>query len=162
MERISIETIVKVISRIDSMDEKSTVKFAERMLKEQPDLVAFLLAIDDDILNQDERELLYYLGSSIWAIMSEGKLRLPRITNELLIKADEANVNWLESIDRKKSVSMKKLVERMLLDYPQPVLLGFAVMVLAEENGEECNIRDESRSVILLDVKTVIDCFNQN
>lgn len=146
---------------MDSMDEKKILKFAERVLKEQPDLVAFLMAIDDDILNQDEREQLYYLGTSIWAIMSEGKLCLPRITNELLAKADEANLNWLESAGRKKSVSMEKLVERMLMDYPQPVLLGFAVMVLAGENDEECNIRDESRSVILLDVKTVIDCFDQ-
>ncbi|MDD5701063.1 MAG: hypothetical protein PHU23_03340 [Dehalococcoidales bacterium] len=161
MERIPIETVVKVINRMDSMDEKKILKFAERVLKEQPDLVAFLMAIDDDILNQDEREQLYYLGTSIWAIMSEGKLRLPRITNELLAKADEANLNWLESAGRKKSVSMEKLVERMLMDYPQPVLLGFAVMVLAGENDEECNIRDESRSVILLDVKTVIDCFDQ-
>ncbi|MDP2948725.1 MAG: hypothetical protein Q8P22_04230 [Chloroflexota bacterium] len=39
--------------------------------------LAYLLTVNHDILNQDERELLFYLGVVVWQAMSQGASLYP-------------------------------------------------------------------------------------
>lgn len=45
--------------------------------------------------------------------------------------------------------------------YRQPEVLRYVVEALMEEPEEGCLIRDESKGIMLLDLKTVIDCFDR-
>lgn len=84
MEPVPAEIVEKTWKRMASLSPRTIPKLIQRMTKEQPVVLAYLMAVDDDILNQDERELLLYLGVVIWQIMSQGAKPLPRVTEEIL------------------------------------------------------------------------------
>jgi hypothetical protein len=49
---------------------------------------------------------------------------------------------------------------RIINSYGQPEVLRYVVEALMEEPEEHCLIRDENKGIMLLDLKTVIDCFD--
>ncbi|MDP2948724.1 MAG: hypothetical protein Q8P22_04225 [Chloroflexota bacterium] len=49
----------------------------------------------------------------------------------------------------------------MLTSYGQPEVFRFVVEALREEPEEGCVIRNENIGIMLLDLKTLIDCFDR-
>jgi hypothetical protein len=66
MDPISAETVEQVYTRMWSMPEQEAFRLSYQLQTEQPLLVAYLAAVDQDILNQAEREVLFYQGTVIW------------------------------------------------------------------------------------------------
>jgi len=131
------------------------------MRQEQPLILSYLLTVDDDILNQDERELLLYLGTVVWQMMSQGETPLPEITEEILDDVEKSNLKMLESLEGESEDGFVDVVEKIIDNYPQPEVLGYVLEALMEEPEEGGPIRDESKGIMMLDLKTVIDCFNK-
>ncbi|MGQ9498721.1 MAG: hypothetical protein ACUVSP_10670 [Desulfotomaculales bacterium] len=48
-----------------------------QMSRQQPAVLAYLLAAGEGLLNEDEQELLFYLGVVVWQIMLKGDAPLP-------------------------------------------------------------------------------------
>lgn len=46
-------------------------------------------------------------------------------------------------------------------NYGQPEVLRYVVEALMEEPEEGCVIQDDNKGIMLLDLKTVIDCFDR-
>src|SRR4030042_1344403 len=96
MEPVSADIADKVWKRMASLSPRRVPKLIQHMTKEQPVVLAYLLAVDDDILNDDERQLLLYLGVVVWQIMSQGARPSPNVTDECLDAADTRNVKIAE------------------------------------------------------------------
>jgi hypothetical protein len=132
----------------------------DEMGKAQPNVLAYLLAVDHDILNQDERELLLYLGVVVWQIMSQGPHRLPRVTQKALDEAEMRNAEMLEQLQKGPEAGSLDAARRMVDSYGQPELLRFVIEALMEEPEEGCLIRGVNTGIMMLDLKTVIDCLD--
>ena len=83
MEPVSAEIVEKTWKRIESLSPRAIPNLIQRMTREQPVVLAYLMAVDKDILNQDERELLLYLGvdQRRWLLTIDPDL--PRHTSDL-------------------------------------------------------------------------------
>ena len=160
MEPISAEVVDKVWKRVASFSPRRAPRLIQRMTKEQPVVLAYLLAVDNDILNDDERQLLLYLGVVIWQIMSHGTEPLPKVTEEILDAAETRNIKMAEYLQRETEEGFLEATKTIISNYGQPEVLKYVVEAIMEEPEEGCIIRDENRGILFLDLKTVIDCFD--
>lgn len=93
-------------------------------------------------------------------MMLQGNRGLPQITGEVLDKAEEANMKLIEYLEGESEVDFMEAVEELVKNYNQREVLGYVVEALMEESDEECLIRDEYRGMMMIYLKTVIDCLD--
>ncbi len=161
MNPIPSEVVEKTWKKVGSMSPLQGQKIINQMSKQQPVILAYLLAAGGDLLNEDERELLLYLGVVVWQIMLQGNASLPKVTEKTLDKAERKNMKMLERFPGKPFDQMEKGVEEMLRNYNQREVLKYVVEALMEEPEEGCFIREENKGIMMVFLKTVIDCFDR-
>jgi hypothetical protein len=161
MKAISADVVEKVYTKMWNMSEQDAYRLSFVMQKEQPCLVAYLAAVDQDILNQEEKEILFYQGTVIWQIMSEVRKPLPEITEEKLLRFERENLSLAESLKKADTLKFAEVLKKILQDYSQPEVFRYVLSALLDQDNEDCVIRDESLGIVMLDLKTVIDCFNE-
>jgi hypothetical protein len=61
----------------------------KQMSRQQPAVLAYLLAAGGDFLSGDEQELLLYVGVVVWQIMLQGNAPLPEVTEKTLDEQKE-------------------------------------------------------------------------
>lgn len=160
MEPIPADVVEKTWKRIASLSPRRAPGLMRRMGKEQPVVLAYLLAVDHELFNDDERQLLLYIGVVVWQIMSQGSQPLPMIAEAQLEAAEAKNVKMAEYLQQETEESFLKATRTIISNYGQPEVFRYVVEAIMEEPEEGCVIRDESRGIMLLDLKTVIDCFD--
>ncbi len=161
MNPISSDIVEKTWKKIGGMSPLELPKLINLMTKEQPLILAYLMAVDNEILNQDEQELLLYLGVVVWQIMSQGSTPLPKVTEGILDEVEESNIKMLEYLEGESETDFIETVEKIIGNYNQPEVLRYAIEALMEESAEECLIRDEYKGIMFINLKTVIDCFDK-
>jgi len=121
--------------------------------------------VDGDALNMDEREVLLYLGVVVWQIISrKGKgedTPLPEITEDILDNAVKSNEKMIESLENESSDDFIASVRKMVKNNSHPELLKVVVEALMEEPEDGCVMRDENKGMMMVYLKTVIDCFSR-
>jgi hypothetical protein len=160
MEPIPANIVEETWKRIASLSPCRAPGLIKRMGKEQPVVLAYLLAVDHDLLNDDERQLLLYLGVVVWQIMSQGSQPLPMITEDRLDAVEAKNIKMVEYLEGETEESFLDATRTIIRNYRQPEVLKYVVEAIMEEPEEGCAIRDENRGILFLDLKTVIDCFD--
>ena len=161
MDTISSEIVDETYKRLGGMPPQEAPKMVNRMSKQQPLVLAYLMGTGHDILNQDERELLLYLGIVVWQIMKQGTKSLPEITEKILDKAEDSNMKMLEYLDDESESGFIDTLEKIINNYNQPETLRYIVEALVEEPKEESMIRDENIGIMMIFLKTVIDSFDK-
>ncbi len=159
MKPISADIVKSTWQRMAAMPPLEAPKLVDRMGQEQPVVMAYLMAVDHDLFNQEEREQLFYLGLVVWQIMSQGSAPLSRVTEKALDKAEEANMKMIESLMEAAEPDFTETTRTMIDNYGQPEVLRYVVEALVEAAEDE-DIRDENMGIMMLDLKTVIDCFH--
>jgi hypothetical protein len=161
MEIISAETVEKIYIQMWNMGEQEAFRLSYTLEKEQPLLVAYLAAVDTDILNQAEREVLFYLGTVVWQIMAQGRRVLPPISEESLLKVEAINNSIARGFETENTVDFARVVKKILKECRQSEVLRYIIATLMDEDSSDNDIRDENLGFIILDLKTVIECFDQ-
>jgi len=160
MDMITSDIVERTWKEIATLSPRRMPRLVRRMGREQPLVLAYLMAVDNDILNQDERELLLYLGVVVWQITSQGSQPLPKVTEDILDEAEARNTKMAEYLQGETEVGFEEATRTIIRNYGQPEVLRCVVEALIEEPEERCLIRDENRGIMLLDLKTVIDCLD--
>jgi hypothetical protein len=159
---LSADTIEKTCLRMWNMSEGDAYKLSFDLEKQQPVLVAYLAAVDTDILNQAEREMLFYLGTLVWQIMTDQNKNLPGINENAILQCEETNLKLADSLKKADTMSFSDVVKNILKNYNQPEVFRYIVAILLEEENDESPIRDENLGILMLDLKTIIDCFDKS
>lgn len=160
MKPVPADVVERVSQMMSELPHEAAPKLIERMSKKQPLMLAYLMAVDHDLLNEDERELLVYLGVTVWQIMSEGNPSLRRVTEKMLDKAEGRNVRMAEYLKGETESGFIGVTRSVFDSYNQREVLRFVVEAIMEEPEEGEVIRDEAIGALFLDLKTVIDCFD--
>ena len=100
MKTIPVEKIDEVWKRISEASEPDTRAMAQRMRREQPFIMVYLLAMDEDLFDESERGRLMELGAIICQIMSSAGQKLPKVNDQDIEAAEEANVRMLQEMDQ--------------------------------------------------------------
>jgi len=157
---ISAEVVERTWQRIAGQSVKDAQKLVNRMSKEQPVVLAYLMAVDNDIFNQSEREVLLFLGVVVWQIMLQGTRPLPKVTEKILDKAGAGNLKMAGYLQGETGSGFDEAVRKIIGSYKQPEVLRYVVEAIMEDTEESSPIREGNKGIMLLDLKTVIDCFD--
>jgi hypothetical protein len=161
MNIISSEIVEQTWQEMNTLSAAKISSLINKLTKEQPIVLAYLLAVGDDIFNQDERELLLYLGVVVWKMMSQGDRPLPKVTEEQLDEIEEKNIKMLEYLEGEPDTDFIETVAMIVNDYKQQEVLKYVVEALMEETEEDALITDENKGIMMIYLKTVIDCFDR-
>lgn len=91
MEPISENIIEETWKQVGSMSPEDAPPIAEEFSKQQLFLRTYLLAAGGDELNQDEREILFYVGLVVWKIMTKGNKKIRKISPAVIEEAEDKN-----------------------------------------------------------------------
>ncbi|MCX7839313.1 MAG: hypothetical protein N2559_07650 [Anaerolineae bacterium] len=161
MNPISAQVVEQTWQRLAGLSAREGRELGEKFVTEQPIVTAYLMGVDHDLFNEDERELLFYLGAVVWQIMSQGDKPLPRVTEQMIEEAERANVAVIESLQDAPDEVAYATIGRLVQEYPQPEVLRYVISALSESTQDE-GIRQDLLGVMMIDLKTVIDCFNRD
>ena len=161
MNKISGDIVENTWREMSVLSPLKYPKLVNKLSKEQPVILAYFLAVGDEFLNKDEQELLLYLGLVVWRVMSKGDTPIPQVTEKMVEEAEDKNIKMLEYLDGESESGFIDTVETIIENYNQPEVLQFVVEALIEEDEEDdANIREESIGMMMIYLKTVIDCFD--
>lgn len=161
MKTIPQEVIDRHWARVCELSEEESAALARRMQEEQPFIMVYLLAADENLMAGEEPGQLMELGAIIWDIMSQGGQQLRQVTGEELEAAEDANIAFLETLDEGPEMKFQDAVLQMMADYNQMPLLGAVVEALLEEYEDAPALAPDHVGMALLHLKTVIDCLDQ-
>jgi len=161
MDPIPLKIVEKTWKKMSTMSWQEITELTNLMRKQQPFVLAYLLAAGHEIFNQDEREQLLYLGVVIWQIMSQGSKPLTKITGDTLDGVEKANIEMLEYLAGESETDFMDTLRQVVNNYPQPEVLKYVVEALVEKPEEGSLIREEKKGYILIYLKTIIDCFSR-
>ncbi|WP_235298483.1 hypothetical protein [Portibacter marinus] len=155
MKFISEDTINPVIDEISDQNEV----FEEKMLEfseAQPFLLAFLLSEGFDVLEEQEKSMLFYLSMIIYHSVTREYPEIDTVTLEEIQEVDEKN--WT-IVDQNKFKTTKQIADFFFDGYPQEDLLAFVEDALMED--EEYELSSIGRNVIFVSLKSFIDVLDQ-
>ncbi len=163
MQTISEEIVERTWRKMAAMPSQDMPKLLEKMEKEQPEIMAFLMAIDHDMLNQDERELLFYLGMVVWQIMREGTPRPKRVSAQRLDELVVSTAKIVESFMTESPGDFMAVMARMFKDHHQINVLRYIVEALfeLEADAERTEAREEMKGVVFKNLKIVLEALDQ-
>lgn len=161
MNIISAQTVEQIFTQMWNMSEQEAFRLSFTLEKEQPVLIAYLAAVDKDLLNKAERELLFYLGTVVWQVMSHQQNPLPPISQENLLRLELANQAIFAALKTQNKANFSEVVKTVLKECRQTEVLRYAIAALMDEDSAENEVRDEVLGFIILDLKTVIECFDE-
>jgi hypothetical protein len=161
MNKISAESVEKAYAAVCGLNEQEAYRLSYDFQKDQPLLVAYLTAVDTGILNQEERELLFYLGTIVWKIMSAENNNLPGADEEYLLSLEDSNQKITDSLRTTDSVKFAEVVKKLLIECLQPEVLRYVIAVLMDEDNAENAVRDENLGIIMVNLKTVIEYLDR-
>lgn len=161
MNKISAEIVERTWKEMSTMSPLNYPKLINKFSKEQPFILTYLIAVDGQQFNEDERELLLYLGVVVWMMMSRGNNPLPKVTEKMIDDAEEKNIKMLEYLEGETETDFYETTDTILQDYNQPEVLRYVVEALMEDDDEDVDIQEENIGLMMIYLKTVIDCFDK-
>jgi hypothetical protein len=172
MKTIPVEFVDAIWEQVQSADTAEAMALAQQMQNEQPYVVAYLLASEDEGdggKEGDERDgasdpqpgRLIELGAIAWRIMSTANRALPQVSPEHLMAAEEANFESLMTLDEGPESLFEEGTARLFRGYNQMPLLGALLEALMAGNEETPELADDSVGLDLLRLKSVIDCLDR-
>jgi hypothetical protein len=160
MEPISEKIVEKTWQEVASYSPIQANKEMQEMGKNQPEILAFLMALTED-LEPEVKELAIYIGFVVYRIFEGSRNKIKKITSKAIIDCYEYNKDLMgrlegaheKFLDRTARVQVSK----------QPYVMKYVVDALMEESeeGDSVELTDEDRGVLFLLLKTEVDLLNK-
>ena len=159
MKPISKKVVDETWQKMNKIAAEKAPELIEKMKAEQPSLLVFLMAVDADILNDDERELLLYLGMVVWQIMLRGNKSLKEVPEEVIFEKEDSNIAMLDYLEDEPDFD--ETMMNIMENYNQKEVLCYVVEALMEPDEEGVDLSEDGLGALFISLKTVIDCLDQ-
>lgn len=161
MKTISGKIIDRTWKRINEASEEEGQRLLDAMAKQQPFVVAYLMAVEETLMGEEERGQLILIGLILWQIVSDQKADLRQVTMDDLEAAENINLKFLEELDAGSEMDHMAGLQNLLSTYNQVPLLSAVIESLMADNEEEPEMANENIGLALLHLKSVLDCLDQ-
>lgn len=136
MQTISAQIVERACEKLADMPEDAFPRLVEDMQKDQPEIMAFLMAAGHDDFNQAERELQFYLGAMVWMIMREGTPPPRRVEEARLDQLIERTEKMAEFLMGESDADFENSAMRIFDNHNQVNVLRYIVEALFEDEEE--------------------------
>ena len=161
MKTISSKTIDRTWKRINEASEDEGSRLIDAMAKDQPFIVAYLMAVEETLIADQERGRILLVGLLLWETLSAVNPTLRLVTVEDIETAEKANIAFLEELEAGSEMDHMEALRNLMVTYNQAALLETVVEALMEGNEEEPELAGDHIGLALLHLKTVLDCLDQ-
>jgi hypothetical protein len=136
MQTISEEIVERTWKKMAELPIEKMPKLIDAMQKEQPVIVAFLMGMSHDDLNQAERELQFYLGTVVWQIMRQGTPPPKRVHEQRIDELIERTEKMAEYLMGESDVDLVDSSLNIYENHNQRNVLRYVVEALFEDDEE--------------------------
>ncbi|MCP4137217.1 MAG: hypothetical protein GY754_39980 [bacterium] len=160
MTLITEDHINNALEKLEQSDENPFDGIIEAMDLEQQPLVNYLYEAEGDETSDEERDLLIFCGAIAWYIFNETTGCKNKIENESLDSQLDKNIELFEKMEELDEDSADDMMDILTKYNNQPELMDFILGFAGD--GQQANsdtVREDILLVIILHVKTVIDCL---
>ncbi len=125
MKLISENDINTAVNRMGSYGANPMEAILARMRDEQEELFRYLVEVDADEFNEDERDLLVTVSATAWFIMKETLGAVPPKSGAFLDYLLERNLDRYEELGEEEETVDSFFDELITGEAEQPILMGF-------------------------------------
>ena len=161
MKTITGKIIDRTWKRINETTEEDAQRLMDEMAKNQPFIVAYLLAVEETMMRPEDRGQLMLIGLIVWKIFTAEYPQLKSISREELESAEEKNIKFLEELEAGSEMEHMSALQNLMATYNQIDVLNSVIEALMAGNEDEPELAGEHIGLALLHLKTVVDCFDQ-
>ncbi|MEW6306664.1 MAG: hypothetical protein AB1705_24625 [Verrucomicrobiota bacterium] len=161
MKTIPIETVTEAWDRFSSIPEEDIEDLLNRVAHQQPCIVAYLLAADEEYMRGVQQGTLLFIGLTIHEIMAEGRPHMAPVDSAAIDAMEQKNIEFIERMAEESEIHQRTDSLWMVQNYNQMPLLGAALEALMADWEDAPEMADENLGMMLLHLKTVIDCLDQ-
>ena len=159
MKPVSAESVQRTWEELVRMNPARATRLVQTFNREQPAVLAFLVAAGSETLDQDAKEELVFLGTAVWQMLKKGRSKLPTPGPDDLLEAYDRNQKlFLSAAEGGPDASTTALLKAHL-DHPQPAILQFIISALFEDSEGEFD--DETVANLYLCLKSVLDALSE-
>jgi len=159
MERIPAEVVERTWRRIGEMTPDDAPDLVGDMQNEQSLLLSYLMTVGEEEFNEEERELLLYLGIVVWQIMKAGFPPPPPVSGSVLDSVERRNLAMLDYLQSEPEQDFEHTVRTIFEHYNQTEVLKYVLESIMEDEGAAI-VRDENKGLFLYFLKNVIDSLD--
>ena len=159
MDPLSEEFVEKTWQQIAAFTPDRANKEMIAMGKNQPDLLAFLMAYTDD-LQQEVKELAIYIAFVVYKMFLDSGGKIQRISSrDIMAKYDE-NTRFMESIEGVDEKFIDRIARVQVSK--QPYVMKYVLEALTEDAEEEgIDLIEEDIGSLFLLFKTEIEVLDK-
>jgi hypothetical protein len=162
MKTVPASVIEQAWERVSNASPKESKALAQHMQEQQPGIMVYLLAVDEDLFDAQERGTLLMLGALIWQAMSNAAHPLRPISHEELDDAEATNLGMLEELEEGSEMDYMETMRGLIANYNQMPLLASVMEALMEGHEDTPELAPDHLGMALIYLKTVIDCLDQS
>ncbi len=97
--KVSFDTIEEVSEYLDSFEQaEDAIRIAQQFADQQPAAMGYLMSRAENLNNDEEAELLLYIGNVIYLSCKKSKDDLVAMSAETIDKAEEVFLNQMRAI----------------------------------------------------------------
>jgi hypothetical protein len=159
MDTLSEGFVEKTWRQVAEFNPDRANKEMTAMGKNQPDLLAFLMAYTDD-LHQDVRELAIYIAFVVYKMFLDSSGKIPKISGKEIMARYDKNTRFVESLEG----ADEKFIDRIanIQVSKQPYVMKYVLEALMEDAEEDgMNLTEEDIGSLFMLFKTEIEVLDQ-
>ena len=144
----------------EDMNPAEAPELVEALSRSQPDMLNYLMATGGDILEQSEREVLFYMGVLLWYVIDTLGFNIPLIQLETLVENENKNFEMLEYLAGEPETEFMATVQKIMDHYNQAELLRYIIEKIMEEPHRDVPVLEDHIGIMVIYLKTCIDCID--
>ena len=160
MRSLTFEEIDTLWEETAAITPDDVPQLMRRIGKLQPHVVSYLLGINDDILTDPEREIVFYLGVIILRVLQGLGFTYVEIPLESILEKEEKNFRMLEYLAGEPDAEFTGTVGKIMDNYNQSELLRYIIDRIMEEPLTGAEMIEDHVGIMVIYLKTFIDCFD--
>jgi hypothetical protein len=159
MDSLSKQFVEKTWQEVADFSPDRADKEMIAMGKNQPDLLAFLMAYTDD-LPQEVKELAIYIAFVVYKMFLDSRGKISRISSREIMATYDENARFLKSLGEVH----EKLIDRIanVEVSKQPYVMKYVLEALVEDTEEEgIDLTEEDIGILFMLIKTEIEVLDK-
>ena len=160
MRSLVVEEIDPLWRNKEEMEPEDSPRLVELLERKQPNVLSYLLATGGDILEREERMVVFFMGVLLWYVIDSLEIKVPEIPLESLVETEAKNFEMLEYLAGEPDSEFMSTVEKIMAHYNQSPLLQYIIGKIMEEPQKDMLVSESHIGVMAIYLKTVIDCID--
>jgi hypothetical protein len=157
-----IDRVSKIIRFVDEMDINSAERESDEIYRKQPFILSLILGYRFDLNKEELGEVIKVLFI-IWEYFKVfKKIESKKVTKEQYERIALRNLQMLKYYEGEPGKTQKTAVIKSDLGHLESKAILTAVIFRFKTNGTLVNLKEEIKGVVLIGMKTLVECLEES